>query len=64
MRYVVHSLEEEYATDDKPLRTLWMKGDTRAALVPFLAHKYVLSAIRFSISHYKVEDMFMINSLQ
>ena len=31
--------------DDKPLHSLALKGDSRAALVPFLAHRYAQAPI-------------------
>ena len=46
--------------DDRPLRTLALFGDSRAALAPFLAHKYVqLNPIRSSAacSQHGVQDM-------
>ena len=35
-----HNEVWEYYPDDRPLRTLFLQGDSRAALAPFLAHRH------------------------
>ena len=57
MRFVVHLPHRRVSTDDKPLRTLALKGDTRAALVPFLAHKYALFCDEVQHLTLRLEDM-------